>query len=87
MENGLMSSNRRVRPPSPFHRPGTPGFLLKSLREATGLTRMEAQQFLGLSVMDIKAIELYDAADAFVWSAMESRYELLLSFVKASAAR
>lgn len=78
MEGGLMRDDRPTRRASPFHRPGMPGFVLKTLREAAGLSRLEAMQLCNLSVPTIKSIELYDDGDVFVWSAMESRYRLVL---------
>lgn len=73
-----MTASNRPRPISPFYRPGFPGYALRCLREATGLTRLEAGELCGLSAVQIKNIELYDEGWAVGWAAMESRYHLFL---------
>jgi transcriptional regulator with XRE-family HTH domain len=65
---------------SPFIRPGMPGYELRCLREAMGLSRIEAAQLCNMSVPTLKAIESFDDGNAYLWAAMRARYELLESY-------
>lgn len=78
-EESPTRSDETVKKSSPYVRPGMPGYALRCLREATGLTRIEAGELCGMSMMQIRQIEFYDKYDAFVWCAIDARYRMFLA--------
>lgn len=62
-----------------YYRPGTPGYALRCIREAAGLTRNEAAQLCNVSKLFVKQIELYDAGNPYLWAAMDSLYHMVLA--------
>lgn len=62
-----------------YYRPGAPGYALRCIREAAGLTRNEAAQLCNMSKLFVREIELYDAGNPYLWAAMESLYQMVLA--------